>query len=269
MTVLEPTDLDQFVERGWCTVRGAFSAPRAREARAVVWQRMAEKRAIHELDPTTWPPAYDIEEHLDHPAVLACFTDRLAAAIEQIVGADRWTGERRWGLWPVNFHYGAEEPARWPAHGWHIDGNWFRHTVDCPRQGLLLIGLFSDISPGGGGVVVSTGSHRRAARVLATHPEGLAHRELFARVLAEPIGGFCELTGPAGDVVLGHPFLFHTRGFKRHGEPRVISNSEVPLRAPMQLERATGDYSVLERSIRAALAEVPPPPPPDAMVCRF
>lgn len=269
MTVLNDHDLAQFGDRGWCMVRAAFTADQAAAARAVVWRRMAEKRGLVPDDPGGWPPAYDIEEQLADPAVIGCFTDRLAAAIDQLAGAGRWTGERRWGFWPVNFSYGREDPSPWPAYGWHVDGNWFRHTVDSPRQGLLLVGLFSDVPPGSGGMVVSGGSHRRAARVLAAHPAGLDHRALFDLVLAEPIGDFHEITGGAGDVMLGHPFLFHTRGFKRHGGPRVLSNSEVPLRAPMVLDRPDGDYSVLERSIRSALAGPAGPPPPDAMRCRF
>jgi hypothetical protein len=122
--------------------------------------------------------------------------------------------------WPVNFFHGQCQPSPWPDWGWHVDGNWFRHTVDNSRQGLLLVGLFSDIVPGGGGTVVAAGSHRRTARVLAAHPDGLPHRVLFERVLAEPIGNFHEIVGAAGDVVLAHPFLFHTRGYERHGEPR-------------------------------------------------
>jgi hypothetical protein len=269
MSVLGAGDLDQFIARGFCVLPGAFTAEQARAARAVVWRRMEEKRGIREDDPSTWPEAYDIEEHLAAPEVLACFTDRLARGIEELVGPGRWAGERRWGFWPVNFRYGADAHGRLPPWGWHVDGNWFRHTVDCPRQGLLVIGLFSDISPGHGGTVIACGSHRCTARVLAAHPEGLTHFELFERVLAEPLGDFCELTGAAGDVVLGHPFLFHARGFKRAGPPRVISNTEASLREPMQLERPDGAYSVLERSIRIALREAPPPPPPDAMSCRF
>jgi hypothetical protein len=225
-------------------------------------------RGILEHDPATWPPAFDIEQHVDHPSVLDCFTDRLAAAIEELVGVGRWSGTRQWGLWPVNFHYGRDEPDAVPTWGWHVDGNWFRHTLDCPKQGLLVIGLFSDVEPGGGGTVVAGGSHRRTARVLAMHPDGLTHLELFAEVLADPIGDFHELTGAAGDVVLAHPFLFHTRGFKRCGRPRVISNTEAPLLAPLGLNRPDGDYSVLERSIVAALNEEPRPPR-DAILCRF
>jgi len=269
MSLLSTSDVSQFMQRGWCVLKGAFTAEQARAARAVVWRRMEQKRGIRETDPSTWPPAYDIEEILTEPEVVGCFTDRLAEAVGELLGPDRWSGVRRWGFWPVNFHFGADAPKRWPEWGWHVDGNWFRHTIDAPNQGLLLIGLFSDVAEGGGGTVVASGSHRRAARVLAAHPGGLTHTELFKLVLSDPIGGFCELTGAAGDVVFGHPFLFHTRGYKRTGPPRFISNTETPLRAPLQIERSEGDYSILERSIRAALMEPPSPVPVDGMLCRF
>ncbi|MCM3921017.1 phytanoyl-CoA dioxygenase family protein [Frankia sp. AiPs1] len=269
MAVLTAADRDAFVERGFCVLRAAFTATQAAAARGAVWRRMTQKAGIREDDPSTWPPGYDIEERLAVPEVLACFTDPLAHAIEELVGPGRWRGERGWGFWPVNFSHGAGDPRAVPTAGWHVDGNWFRHTLDASRQGLLVIGLFSDVEPGGGATLVAEGSHRRTARVLAEHPGGLTHLELFDAVLAEPIGTFTELTGAAGDVVLAHPFLFHTRGFKRTGSPRFISNTEAGLRAPLRLDRADdADYSVLERSIRAALA-APPPTFTAPLRCRF
>ncbi len=267
--MLTPADVDSFVERGFCVLEGAFTARQAEAARARVWRRMEEKTGIRENDPSTWPGSYDIEERLPVPEVLACFTDRLVRAIEDLVGVGRWRGDRGWGFWPVNFAHGGELPYSVPAEGWHVDGNWFRHTVDSPQQGLLLIGLFTDIEPRGGGTMISEGSHRRAARVLAGRPEGMTHLELFDAVLAEPIGNFRELTGAAGDVVLAHPFLFHTRGFKHRGPPRFISNTEAGLREPMRLGRRDGSpYSILELSIADALAG-PPPVFTDPMPCRF
>jgi hypothetical protein len=253
MKVLSADDVEQFIDRGWCILPRAFTAEQAAAARACVWRRMAEKRGILEHDPSTWPDAYDIEEQVSHPDVIACFTDRLAGAVEDLLGEGRWIGERRWGLWPVNFYWGVREPAPFPKHTWHVDGNWFRHTIDCPKQGLLLVGLFSDVEPRGGGTVIAEGSHRQTARVLKQHPDGLTHLELFERVLQEPLSDFRELTGAVGDVVLAHPFLFHTRGHKYLGGPRFISNTEAPLKVPLMLDRADGNYSVLERSIRAAL----------------
>jgi hypothetical protein len=258
--MLSSDDLDSFAERGFCVLRGAFGARQAAAARDVVWHRMAEKAGIRREDPATWPPAFDIEERLTAPEILGCFTDSLAEAIEAITGPGRWCGRRSWGFWPVNFRYGAGQPRRAiPASGWHADGNWFRHTIDSPRQGLLLIGLFSDIGEGCGGTIVASGSHHRTARVLAAHPEGMTHLELSDAVLAEPIGNFTELVGEAGDVVLAHPFLFHTRGFKHAGPPRIISNTEAGLTAPLRLDRSDGSpYSVLEQSIRTALHGAPP-----------
>jgi hypothetical protein len=269
MGVLNSFQIGSFIEKGFCVLKGAFTAAQAAAACDVIWTRMEARQGIRRDDPKTWPNAYDIEEHLEAPEVKATFTDRLASAIEELVGPGRWLGLRNWGFWPVNFHYGSDEPYRIPETGWHVDGNWFRHTLDCPKQGLLVIGLFTDIAPRHGGTIIAQGSHRRTARVLAQHPEGLTHLELFERVLAEPLGDFLELTGAAGDVVLGHPFLFHTRGFKHGGPPRIISNTEAGLREPLRLERAaSGDFSVLERSIRAALHE-PLSTPSHPLQCRF
>lgn len=267
--VLAAWQVEQFIEQGYCMLEAAFSRAQALAAQDYVWARMESKRGIRKDDPATWPDIYDIEEHLSAPEVLGCFTDRLASAVEQLLGPGRWTGERRWGFWPVNFSYGRHAPEPFPAAGWHIDGNWFRHTLTSPNQGLLVIGLFSDIGPGGGGTVVAQGSHQRTARVLAQHPEGLHHRELFDLVLAEPLGDFVEITGSAGDVALAHPFLFHNRSHKHAGPPRFISNTEAPLREPLNLARRDGsDYSVLEQSILEALSGTLGPPR-DAVRCRF
>jgi len=104
---------------------------------------------------------------------------------------------------------------------------------------------------------------------LAAHPEGMTHFELFDAVLAEPIGNFTELTGQAGDVVLAHPFLFHTRGFKHAGPPRLISTTEAGLIDPLRLDRPDRSlYSVLEESIGAAL-HGPPPIFRNPIRCRF
>ena len=263
--VLGADDIEHFVELGWCRLPAAFARDDAAAVLDELWRRVTAKRGIARDEPETWPEAYDLEERLDAPPVHRCFTDRLAGAIEQLVGPGRWSGCRQWGFWPINFSSGAHEPEPFPVWGWHVDGNWFTHTVDCPRQGLLVIGLFTDIAPGGGGTVVAERSHRRTARVLAEHPAGLSHRELFDRVLAEPLGGFREMIGEAGDAILAHPFLFHTRGYKRLGPPRVISNTEAPLREPMRpaCPSAPVEYAISRALVESDLV------PPDAMRCRF
>jgi hypothetical protein len=266
---LTHSDIEDFVEQGFCTLRGAFTAQQASAAADCVWRRMEQKAGIRRADPSTWPITYDIEEQLTNPEVLGCFNDAAAGAVEQLLGSDRWRGERRWGFWPVNFSFGADVADDYPIDSWHIDGNWFRHRIDSSEQGLLVIGLFSEIQPRWGGTILAAGSHKLTARVLAKHPEGITHTDLFKEVLQEPIGNFHEITGEAGDVVLGHPFLFHSRGYKNEGPPRIISNTEAGLRKPMNLRRLHfGDYSPLERSIVQALAEEPKTPK-GARICRF
>lgn len=266
--VLDDRDLEQFMEEGYCMLPEAFTREQAGAASDCLWRRMTEKAGIQKDRPETWPDGYDIEEHLTTPEVVACFSDRLAAGVEQLVGPGRWQGERRWGLWPVNLRQRRDRPYDIPSWGWHIDGNWFTHTVDNPKQGLLVVGLFTDIEPRWGGTIFALGSHKRTARVLAQYSDGLSHRELFAQVLREPLGNFHELTGRAGDVALCHPFLFHTRGMKHGGPPRIISNTETPLTAPLRFDRERAEESVLERSIREAL-QAEPVAPRDAKLCQF
>ena len=110
MSGLSADDVMAFIEQGWCRLPGAFTAGQARAARQVIWARMQEKRGIVEDDPSTWPPAYDIEEIRSEPEIVDCFTDAVADAVAALVGPDRWTGERRWGFWPVNFSFKAFLP---------------------------------------------------------------------------------------------------------------------------------------------------------------
>jgi hypothetical protein len=261
--------INSFLDTGFCVVERAFTHEQAERAAEILGRRIEQKTAIRRTDPSTWPASYDIEEHLDQPEVISTFTDRLAAAIEVIEGPGKWRGERRWGLWPVNFSVGADLPWDFPSTGYHVDGNYFLHTLTGLHQGLLVIGLFTDIEPTGGGTILAAGSHRQTARVLAKHATGIPHRQLFEEVLATPIGNFHEVTGQAGDVVLAHPFLFHTRGMKHLGPPRIISNTEAALRAPMNLNRPDPrDYSPLELSIIDALT-TEPDEPVGARLCRF
>ena len=50
----------------------------------------------------------------------------------------------------INFGLGADQPWQPPSpevSGWHKDGDFFRHFLDSPEQGLLTIVVWSDIYP--------------------------------------------------------------------------------------------------------------------------
>src|SRR5882672_2152866 len=71
---LSPEAVEHFIDRGFCTLESAFTAAQAVAVRDLVWARMRVKAGIDRDNPATWPEAYDIEEHLDEPAMQATST---------------------------------------------------------------------------------------------------------------------------------------------------------------------------------------------------
>ncbi len=177
--ILNSSQLEQFMELGWVKVEEAFSRNDAFAAQDVVWQHV-EERGVRKDDRSTWTqPRVHLKEAYDTPEFRACNTERLADAIEDLVGPGRWKTRgvhRGWGWWPVNFSVGAESPWTVPTVGWHWDGIQFRHRLNSPDQGLLCLCIFSDVGEHAGGTVVAEGSHKVVARFLAgqTEPVNLA-----------------------------------------------------------------------------------------------
>jgi hypothetical protein len=52
------------------------------------------------------------------------------------------------------------------------DGDFFRHFLDSPEQALLVIPLFADIQPRGGGTYIAPDGIPKVAKYLLEHPEG-------------------------------------------------------------------------------------------------
>ncbi|QHT60914.1 phytanoyl-CoA dioxygenase family protein [Paenibacillus lycopersici] len=209
LKALTPEQIEQFVERGYVQIKGAFSRTAALDAQSFLWDKLDEVAGIVRADTSTWQePMINLRENYRHAAFDACNTAVFADAIDDLTGADRTinrfvAGETDsdklpgWGWWPVNFFVGRDEPWFVPTNGWHWDGIHFRHYVDSPEQGLLCLCLFSDIGPQGGGTLVVEGSHRPVARHLAQFPDGVS--------LGDGIRGlhaghpyFARLTGNAG-----------------------------------------------------------------------
>ena len=81
----------------------------------------------------------------------------------------------------------------------------FRHTVDAPDQGLLLLCMFSEIASHGGGTLVAEGSHRSVARFLRTHSDGIAYKRAM-KGFPSSHPWFQDLTQVArADVLVGKP----------------------------------------------------------------
>lgn len=180
LRVLKPYQIEQFIECGYTPLEEAFPRPNALAVQEFLWERLAE-RGIRRDDRSTWTvPVCHIRENYSDPVFRSCATERLKDAVEDLLGAGRWRDRDEvghWGWWPVNFSKGAGRPWTIPADGWHWDGQHFRHYLDAPVQGLLLLCMFSEIGPRGGGTLVAEGSHRIVARFLSLHPEGLELHE--------------------------------------------------------------------------------------------
>lgn len=289
MTALE---IEQFVESGWVRVREAFSPAAALSAQSVVWEALS-RRGVDRADRQTWAqPIVHLRENFRTPEFDACDTERLADAIEDLVGEGRFAQRGQpvaWGWWPVNFALGADREWDVPAEGWHWDGIHFRHFLDSPEQGLLCLCYFSEVGERGGGTLVAEGSHRIVARFLAANPDGVELNEgiqavrqehswlrdltgadtgpdraerFMARAHADTDGGrlrVVETRAEPGDVFLCHPFLFHAASRNHSGRPRFMCNRTTPLRERMRFDRPDpADFSPLEISIMRAVSSQAP-----------
>jgi hypothetical protein len=248
-TVLTDAEIEQFMERGHVTLEAAFPRELAEEALARVWEALPVDRH----DRSTWTQRFHhLPESFDGGPFTASWSDRVHAALDDLLGAGRWNRRTMQGWWPVVFPGFDTGPWQPPTDGWHVDGQQFHHHLDSPDQALLPIFLWSDIGPGDGGTALAEGSHKVAARILAAHePDGLDHVELGRLVAAEPRRSVVEAQGRAGDVVLVHPFLLHVGSMNTGERVRFITNPCITLKEPMRLDDPP---SPVERAIVAALS---------------
>lgn len=257
--VLTEQQVEHFLDNGYVTIEGAFPREVAQKYTGLAWERLGYAPD----DPSTW-----VESKIHMPSMnkfpIKEFAPKAWDAMCDLLGdesrinADKAT----WGdSFILNLSFGADEPYREPspaAGGWHNDGDFFRHFLDSPEQGLLTIVIWSDILPKSGGTFVATDSVPLVARHLAAHPEGiLPTRESPISTGSHLIGEcqeFLELTGKAGDVVLLHPFILHASSQNPSGRPRFITNPTIFLNEPMNFNRADpDDFSLVEQAVLNAL----------------
>jgi hypothetical protein len=253
---LSEEQIEHFLQHGHVVIHDAFSRELAADWVATAFRRLEYRPD----DPTTW-----VQEIIHMPATERFPMPEIAprawqAACQLLGGAERVV-PCNWGNGMIaNFHKGADQPWQPPSPrvgGWHKDGDFFRHFLDSPEQGLLTIVIWSDIEPRGGGTFVACDSVPPVARLLAAHPEGVlpqgAPEATFGSLIRQ-CTEFVELTGRAGDVVLIHPFILHASSQNHSGRARFITNPPIMLREPMQFNRENpADFSPVERAILRGL----------------
>ena len=156
---------------------------------------------------------------------------------------------------------------------WHVDGDFFVHYLDSPEQALLVIPVFSDIKPRGGGTFIAPEGIELVAKYLAAHPEGVLPTGMsftpstsqYTNPKDDPgyyshleevkkCSKFFEITGEVGDVVLLHPLMLHSASKNHLRIPRIITNPPVSLREPFNFNRKDpNDFSLVELKTLKAL----------------
>jgi hypothetical protein len=236
-TPLDDRQVQQFLDTGYVVLENCFDAASAAPIVDRAWERLGVDRD----DPATWDRPRVHLPSIEHVDAAEFAPAAFAAACQLLGGEDRVQTPWHWSDGIIaNLGVGADRPFDPPSAevgGWHKDGDFFRHFLDSPEQGLLTIVLWTDVHSRGGGTFVATDSVGVVARFLAEHPEGVLPEELQQTPLIRECREFVELTGRVGDVVLMHPFLLHATSQNVLRAQRLITNPPLSLREPMDLDR--------------------------------
>jgi len=254
--VLTESDIEHFIARGFIRVSGCFSRELARD-----WTSKACERLYCSLDDrSTWPSGRIRPPESQRVSFESIAPKAWQAAAELVGGAERMA-PCTWGDGFI-INFGREREHEWypPSRVirdwqvWHKDGDFFRHFLDSPEQGLLVVALFSDIAERGGATSIACDSVGHIARFLAEHPEGILPRGFPDNDIIGRCDDFVETTGSIGDVFLLHPFMLHTWSINTLDQARFIINPPVKLREPMCFARAEPEqHSPVERAVLRAL----------------
>lgn len=243
-----------FLERGFVVLREAFDVSAAQKRLDDAWLRFGYDRNA----PGSWA---EKRIHLSSRSRVDARTFAPAAwraAMDLAGGEERVALPWLWGDgFIANLGVGDDRPWQPPSPavgGWHKDGDFFRHFLDSPEQGLLTFVLWTDMLHKGGGTFVAADSVPVVARFLAGHPEGVLPEDFDYAGLIGQCRDFVEMTGEAGDVVLLHPYTLHATSQNVLGVARIITNPPLALREPMNFLRPDADdYSLVERAVLRGL----------------
>ncbi|KAF2098543.1 hypothetical protein NA57DRAFT_65969 [Rhizodiscina lignyota] len=260
-----------FLEHGFVKIPGCFSRETAEAYTSTIWTRLGASPT----DKSTWPT-----QKLNMPGHTLVKVEDFApkaydAICDVIGGEDRWTD---WCKdWKDGFIVNFGSPDMTPdmdldvrtLDNWHNDGDWFTHFLDSPEQALLVIPLFSDIKPKGGGTVICTDGIKLVAQELYDHPDGMTpfmmprgtpeipkenpeRRKVWNSWVQNPEltrgETFHEATGEVGDVYLLHPFMLHSASRNLLRNVRIITNPPVALKEPFNYNRKDpSEYSLVEQ----------------------
>jgi hypothetical protein len=246
-----------FDAQGFVRLPGAFSRTEALAMEAQVWAVLGEKYGARRTDPETWTMQYvsGLQTLKKLSVFEAIGSTTTLEAIDDLLGKGRWKHPTNWGQFLISF----PTHARWTVPtDWHTDFGFLAPTDSV--FGALVFSYLSDVAPHGGGTAVLAGSHRLIRRFVNTQPHEALEKMKRARkalLRSDPwleglsskaeapdrverfmetehvIDGVpvrvSELTGNAGDVIIGHPWLLHTGAPNCGNLPRFMCVQRIRL----------------------------------------
>lgn len=253
MAMLTDQEVDAFVENGFVRVAGAVPRAVADRCRAELW----EATGCDPDDRSTWTkPVIRLGGFATPPFREAANTAVLHEAFDQIVGPTRWHRPPGLGTFPVRFP-SDQAPG---DDGWHLDASFtggtgeFRVNLNSRGRALLMLFLFSDVSPDDAPTRIRVGSHLDVPALLTD--AGAEGREWFAlcgdAVRASEVRPEVTATGNAGDVFLCHPFLVHAAQSHHGRVPRFMA--QPPLEPIGILDLSGTAPTPVERAVLIGLA---------------
>ncbi|KAI1821356.1 hypothetical protein F4861DRAFT_475091 [Xylaria intraflava] len=269
---LTDAEKEFFLEHGYLKLKNCFTREQADQVCEGVWTRLG----MSPTDKSTWTrERTNMPWHRSFDA--SKFAPKAWAAICELCGGeDRIDPSCRDWRDSLIVNLGTPEREGRPVPprslpGWHVDGDFFVHYLDSPEQALLVIPLFTDIKPQGGGTVICPSGIEKTARWLHANPQGVSpwmrprehadfkkekNPQWYQSLLEDvPDSGFVEATGDVGDVYLLHPLMMHSASENSLRQVRIITNPPVSLREPHQFDRADGNYSLVERKTMRGIGE--------------
>jgi len=253
MKVLETEQIDHFLKNGYVRIPKCFDRRIADECSSFAFERLG----YDPNDPSTWEEPRVHLPHMNEVDVREFAPKAWDGICDLMGGEERVKQPVTWrDGFICNFNLYVDQPWQPPSadsQGWHKDGDWFKHFLDSPEQGLLTIVIWSDILPQSGGTFVAPDSVGHVARQLVNYPQRQLNKDAQFGKLISNCEQFEEVTGEVGDVILIHPFMLHAASGNPSGRARFITNPAVSLNEPMCFTRPDGYYSFVEQAILNAL----------------
>ncbi len=258
---LSNKQVQEFIRNGYVRIDNAFSTKIAQDALTILWNDIPFDMS----NPSDWKvPVIRLGMYAQKPFVDSINSKRLYSIFNQLVGEGKWIPCKSVGTFPVRFPT-VEQPM---DTGKHVDAgfpgddpnNYLEWRVNIYSKGraLLMLVLYSEVSPNDAPTVIYKKSHLDVAGVLASEGEmGLSFMELAAKLDTLPVREKEYATGKAGTIYLCHPFLVHSAQPHTGTTPKLMAQPPLIAKGEFSLSNRSEDFSPVEQAIRLGISKQP------------